>query len=253
MHCHEAVVLAGELVAGQGRASDFYRLGSRLSARRTLSLALKRAETPLTFVGFDVLWIDGSTTDLLYMQRRELLEDLGFNGDAWVTTPVLRGTMETIIEVCAEYDLEGVVAKRMTSKYVPGHRSAHWVKVKTADWREHHAPLRHEPHRPDSTGSASARPRWCPRLLCDTRRGPLSRNRGVDHAHPSGRAPSDTGRGRSDAAGSPEEVVRWAKAGHLHPIRTIGGHRRYREAGALALLTESRADRVSHGRHLPAP
>src|SRR5918996_6296357 len=35
----------------------------------------------------------------------------------------------------------------------------------------------------------------------------------------------------------PKTVTRWAKAGKLTSIRTLGGHRRYREAEVRALLT----------------
>ena len=34
----------------------------------------------------------------------------------------------------------------------------------------------------------------------------------------------------------PKTVTRWAKAGKLSAIRTLGGHRRYREAEVRALL-----------------
>lgn len=34
----------------------------------------------------------------------------------------------------------------------------------------------------------------------------------------------------------PKTVTRWAKAGKLTSIRTLGGHRRYREAEVFALL-----------------
>ena len=34
----------------------------------------------------------------------------------------------------------------------------------------------------------------------------------------------------------PKTVTRWAKAGKLTSIRTLGGHRRYREAEVQALL-----------------
>ncbi len=81
-----------------------------------------------------------------YVRRRELLEGLSLVDDHWFTAPVLRGTIELVLEVCAEHDLEGVVAKRLTSRYVPGHRSADWVKIKTPAWREQHAPLRHAHH-----------------------------------------------------------------------------------------------------------
>ena len=35
----------------------------------------------------------------------------------------------------------------------------------------------------------------------------------------------------------PKTVTRWAKDGKLTSIRTLGGHRRYREAEVRALLT----------------
>lgn len=35
----------------------------------------------------------------------------------------------------------------------------------------------------------------------------------------------------------PKTVTRWAKAGKLSSIRTLGGHRRYRESEVRALLT----------------
>jgi len=35
---------------------------------------------------------------------------------------------------------------------------------------------------------------------------------------------------------NPKTVTRWAKAGKLTSVRTIGGHRRYRESEVLALL-----------------
>ena len=34
----------------------------------------------------------------------------------------------------------------------------------------------------------------------------------------------------------PKTVTRWAKAGKLTSIRTLGGHRRYREAEVRSLL-----------------
>ena len=37
----------------------------------------------------------------------------------------------------------------------------------------------------------------------------------------------------------PKTVTRWAKAGKLTSIRTLGGHRRYREAEVRGLLSGS--------------
>jgi len=46
----------------------------------------------------------------------------------------------------------------------------------------------------------------------------------------------------------PKTVTRWAKAGKLTSIRTLGGHRRYRETEVRALLSgipEQRAEQAT--------
>lgn len=42
----------------------------------------------------------------------------------------------------------------------------------------------------------------------------------------------------------PKTVTRWAKAGKLTSIRTLGGHRRYREAEVRGLLVSSTTETV---------
>jgi len=123
------VVLDGELVAGGGTGSDFYRLGPRLASR-------DHSRCQVTFVAFDVLWLDGADTCRQpYAKRRQLLESLKIDRGCWRTADSFSGD---------PLDIEGVVAKRVDSVYRPGARSADWIKVKTPSWRERHAPRRHE-------------------------------------------------------------------------------------------------------------
>jgi len=44
----------------------------------------------------------------------------------------------------------------------------------------------------------------------------------------------------------PKTVTRWAKAGKLTSIKTLGGHRRYRESEVKALLKSTLGDSVSN-------
>ncbi len=41
----------------------------------------------------------------------------------------------------------------------------------------------------------------------------------------------------------PKTVTRWARDGRLTSVRTLGGHRRYRESEVLDLLRAARSDR----------
>jgi excisionase family DNA binding protein len=43
----------------------------------------------------------------------------------------------------------------------------------------------------------------------------------------------------------PKTVTRWAKAGKLISIKTLGGHRRYRESEVKALLKSTLGDSAS--------
>lgn len=131
------VVLDGELVAGQGRASDFYSVLPKIAARS------RRA--PLTFVAFDVLAYDGEPVIASsYERRRALLDGLALDGEAWCTTPVLNGSVVDVLAACGEHDIEGIVAKRVDSPYRPGERSGDWLKVKTSSWKSVHAGRRRE-------------------------------------------------------------------------------------------------------------
>jgi len=45
----------------------------------------------------------------------------------------------------------------------------------------------------------------------------------------------------------PKTVTRWAKAGKLTSIRTLGGHRRYRDSEVKALLNTVSGNNKSNG------
>ncbi len=80
---------------------------------------------------FDVLEIDGtSTTDLPYEDRRRLLESLVEEGDHWKVPAAHIGEGGALVEATNELGLEGVIAKRLGSRYTPGKRSGDWVKIK---------------------------------------------------------------------------------------------------------------------------
>jgi bifunctional non-homologous end joining protein LigD len=80
---------------------------------------------------FDVLQVDGNDTiDLPYLDRRRLLEQLVEPGDNW-TVPACRiGDGAALVAATAEQGLEGVIAKRIDSRYRPGTRSRDWRKIK---------------------------------------------------------------------------------------------------------------------------
>ena len=135
----EGSVLDGELVAGSGGASSFYRLAP------VMATPPARRPVTVTFVAFDVLALGGRRTmSAPYRERRRLLEGLALLGPAWCTSRCWTAVcLDDLLSACESLDIEGVVAKRLDSPYSPG-RSRHWVKMKTPAWRIEHGPYRHE-------------------------------------------------------------------------------------------------------------
>jgi DNA ligase D-like protein (predicted ligase) len=126
-------VLDGEIVVlGADGKPDFSALQSRDHAGPTRVPILARG-TPATFVAFDQLY---STYEPILAQpcveRRAILaETVAALGDSRVimSQGTVGGGRAYFQRVCSE-NLEGVVAKRLSSPYLPGRRSDAWIKVK---------------------------------------------------------------------------------------------------------------------------
>lgn len=85
----------------------------------------------VAFYAFDVLQIDGTDTiGLPYEQRRALLAALVETGPNWMVPAHRVGDGAALLAATAERGLEGIMAKRLGSPYLPGQRSANWRKVK---------------------------------------------------------------------------------------------------------------------------
>jgi bifunctional non-homologous end joining protein LigD len=127
---HE-VVLDGEVVAFDSKgAPDFGLLQRRMGLTNEIAVRRRIADTPVTYVAFDLLWLDGrSQLDEPYERRRELLAGLGFDGPHWQTPSDHRGDGDAFLGAVRERGLEGMVAKRLGSAYRPGRRSSDWLKI----------------------------------------------------------------------------------------------------------------------------
>ncbi|WP_063045845.1 ATP-dependent DNA ligase [Nocardia pseudovaccinii] len=86
------------------------------------------------FVAFDVLYLDG--TSLIrkrYSDRRRVLEAIAANAPSLRVPARLDGSGADALRYSQEQGLEGVVAKRKDSVYLPGKRGHSWVKQR--NWR----------------------------------------------------------------------------------------------------------------------
>jgi bifunctional non-homologous end joining protein LigD len=122
-----AATLDGELIAfGPDGSPDFPLLCERM--------LMHRSGIAVTYMIFDLLGLNGrSLLRAPYSERRAQLEALNLDGPYW-RTPEAFEDRAALFEAVCEWELEGVVAKRVDGRYRPGERG--WIKIKNRNyWR----------------------------------------------------------------------------------------------------------------------
>jgi len=128
------LVLDGEIVALiDGEPARFQELQSRMHVKDTHMIERHTSSTPSALILFDIL-MDGDEVLLHepWSERRErLVKRVGKH-----VTPQVRLTESTegngarMLEKARKQGWEGVIAKRIDSRYEPGNRSRDWLKLK---------------------------------------------------------------------------------------------------------------------------
>ena len=118
----------GEIIAlNEDGLPDFRVLQERMHVRKHVQ-AMRLAEAvPATYMVFDLLRLDGvDLTDRPLAERRELLTGLGIDTGWQVPAAYDDGPM--LFDATRQQGLEGIVSKRLTSRYTFGQRTPHWLK-----------------------------------------------------------------------------------------------------------------------------
>jgi bifunctional non-homologous end joining protein LigD len=121
-------LLDAEVVVFADGAPSFASLAERMHVSRGDRAARLALRIPTTLLVFDVLRVgDREVMDESLSVRRRLLEDLDLNHDRCQTPPVYADG-QMLFDATYEQSLEGIVSKRLTSRYRPGLRSKDWLK-----------------------------------------------------------------------------------------------------------------------------
>jgi bifunctional non-homologous end joining protein LigD len=117
-------VLDGELVAFNQEGKPSFQL---------LQSNPSREVPPVYFDAFDLLNLDGEPlVNRSIERRRELLGSmLAAPEDPLRLSPLLQASAGEVLEAVRKLGLEGVVGKRLGSRYEPGERSRAWIKLRT--------------------------------------------------------------------------------------------------------------------------
>ncbi|WP_350269501.1 ATP-dependent DNA ligase [Brevibacterium sp. CBA3109] len=131
-------ILDGEIVAlGPGGRPDFGRLQRRMGLSHDRDIDHERGRTPVHVMIFDVLSADGdSLLKTPYLTRREQLTKMVAEGESVHVPIAFEGSVDEAMDASRELKLEGVMAKRTGSTYLPGRRTHTWVKLKDVSTRD---------------------------------------------------------------------------------------------------------------------
>jgi bifunctional non-homologous end joining protein LigD len=128
-----AAVLDGEIVAFDRDGNpSFAALQTRMHVREPGAINRLSAQTPVAYIVFDLMYLDGrDLTDLGYRERREVLRSLAVDrAPAWECPDYQVGGGTDLDRATRDRGLEGVLAKRLDAPYRPGRRSPAWIKIK---------------------------------------------------------------------------------------------------------------------------
>ena len=123
------LLVDGEVIALNARGlPDFRVLQDRMHVRNAAAAARLAEQLPATYMVFDVMRLDGrDLTSMPLGERRKILGDLGLEHSTW-QVPDAYDDGPMLHDATLQQGLEGIVSKRLTSRYVFGERTKNWLK-----------------------------------------------------------------------------------------------------------------------------
>lgn len=123
------LLVDGEVIALNDRGiPDFRVLQHRMHVRKPTEAARLAESIPATLMAFDLLRLDGEDlTGRPLAERQDLLAGLGLADTAW-QVPAAYDDGAMLWDATRQQGLEGVVSKRLSSRYRFDTRSKDWLK-----------------------------------------------------------------------------------------------------------------------------
>lgn len=131
------LILDGEIIAvDKQHRPSFALLQHRMHVEDRQAIARLSKSTPVTYMLFDLLYLDEwSTMTLPFADRRKLLEQLPLK-EPLRLSPIVAGEGSVLLESARQAGMEGIVDKLSASVYEPGRRSGAWLKMKLTERQE---------------------------------------------------------------------------------------------------------------------
>ena len=124
------IILDGEIVVLEGGKPSFKLLQKREHVESRTKINLLSKLHPAVFFAFDVLYDGEWLFNYSLLNRKKVLSEVLNETNHILITDYIKKEGESFYKKVIEAGLEGVVAKKIDSKYEVGKRSDNWIKIK---------------------------------------------------------------------------------------------------------------------------
>ncbi len=128
-------ILDGEFIVLKKGKPNFYDVIRRDGAQNEFSIKTLQRELPVNYMLFDIIYLDGRDLRAWSWEERQAqLSQNVIESDRLVITDTVDGEGTALFHSVMQHQLEGVVAKKRSSKYILGGKNKLWKKAKV--WKK---------------------------------------------------------------------------------------------------------------------
>lgn len=122
-------IFDGEIICIDNNYPSFSKLQQRLHLKSNTKINKQMSINPVTFIAFDIIYQNKNLDNISLIKRKEILNKIEdnkyFNKIKYIDNYGIN-----LFKLVKKNNLEGIVAKEKSSKYVINTRSSNWIKIK---------------------------------------------------------------------------------------------------------------------------
>ena len=123
------VIFDGEIIMLDNNKVSFSKLQKRIHLKNKKTIEFLTITNRVIFICFDVIYEGKDLINLSLLERKEVLSNYRDN-DVFIKSTYVIGDGTKLFNAIKKLDMEGIVAKKINSKYLVNERSDNWLKIK---------------------------------------------------------------------------------------------------------------------------
>ena len=123
------VIFDGEIIMLDNNKVSFSKLQKRIHLKNKKTIEFLSKTNPVIFICFDEIYEGKDLINLSLLERKDILSKYKDN-DVFIKSTYVMEDGTKLFNAIKKLDMEGIVAKKINSKYLVNERSDNWLKIK---------------------------------------------------------------------------------------------------------------------------